>query len=152
MENDIYEGDPKMINGENGTRFSYKGGQPAMDRGIENSISIDLGTKKKGENSHQKGWVGNWLLPEEQRIGSDYQDTVEKQPGTLAGLATIEQAAKKALTGDIYGPVESVASNPEADTLLNNILVGPPAGAFTFQTKFGQNWQFQALYPANERI
>lgn len=152
MQNDIYEGDPKLINGKNGTRLSYKGGQPVMDRGIENSMAIDLGTRKKGKNSHQKGWVGNHLLPSEQRIGSDYLNTVENQPQTIAGLATIEKSAKKALLADLYGNVETVASYPKPDTMVNIIRVNPPAGAFTLRTESGQLWRFQALYPANERI
>lgn len=150
--NDIYEGDPKLINGRSGSRFEYKGGQPVMDRGIENSVAIDLGTKRVGVHSHQKGWVGNHFLPTEQRIGTDYQDTVENQPQTLAGLATIEQAAKTALSSKLYGDIEPVASNPQADTMINNIKVNSPAGVFIIQTKFSQLWQFQALYPANERI
>lgn len=149
---DIYEGDPKLINGENGTRLEYKGGQPVMDRGVENSMAIDLGTRKKGKNSHQKGWVGNYLLPSEQRIGSDYLETVENQPQTISGLSSIEKAAKKALSADLYGDVEAAASYPKSDTMVNIIRVNPPAGAFTLRTESGQLWRWQALYPANERI
>lgn len=151
---DIYEGDPKIILGPNGSRFEYKGGQPVMDRGIENSISIDLGTKAKGRNRHQNGWIGNHLLRDpEQRIGTDYQDTFENVPITLAGLATGEQAAKKALTNKIYGEITSEVTNPDTDKRINKILVNAPSGAFEFFTEtFSQLWQFQAIDPANERI
>ncbi len=151
---DIYEGDPKMILGASGSRFEYKGGQTVMDRGIENSISIDLGTKKKGIHSHQRGWIGNYLLRDpNQRIGTDYQDTVENTPITLAGFATIEQAAKAALKGKIYGTIEAEATNPSTDKIVDRILVNYPAGAFEFFTEsFSQLWQFQATDPANERI
>ncbi len=150
--NDIYEGDPKLINGKNGTRLEYKGGQPEMDRGVENSIAIDLGTRKKGKNSHQKGWVGNYLLPTEQRIGSDYLDTVENQPQTLSGLSNIEKAAKKALSADLYGNVEAAASYPKPDTMVNIIRVNPPAGAFTLRTQSGQLWRFQALKESDKPV
>lgn len=151
---DIYEGDPKLILGPSGSRFEYKGGQPVMGRGVENSIAINLGTKSKGVNSHQNGWVGNHLLRDPaQKIGTDYQDTVENQPITLAGLATIEQAAKTALKGKLYGDVVAETSNPSADTIITKIRVSPPSGAFDFFTEtFSQRWQFQASDPANERI
>ena len=151
---DIYEGDPKLILGPSGSRFKHVGGQPVMDRGVENSMSIDLGTKKKGVNSHQNGWVGNYLFRDPaQRIGTDYQITFENEPITLAGLATRELAARAALKGKIYGTVESDISNPSADTIINQIRVNPPSGAFEFFTKtFSQLWQFQASDPANERI
>lgn len=151
---DIYEGDPKIILGPNGSRFEYKGGQPVMDRGIENSVSIDLGTKAKGRYSHQNGWVGNFLLRNpEQKIGTDYQDTFENVPITLAGLARGEQAAKRALTNRIYGEISSEVTNPSSDKQINKILIGAPSGAFEFYTEtFSQLWQFQAVDPANERI
>lgn len=154
MQIDIYEGDPKLILGPDGSRFEYKGGQPVMDQGVENSISIDLGTKSKGQDSHQNGWAGNFLIRDpEQRIGTDYQETVENQPITLAGFAIVEQSAVRALRGRIYGTVTARASNPSTDKVLNQILVEAPAGAFEFRTEtFSQLWQFQAIYPANERI
>jgi len=150
----IYEGDPKIVLGPNGSRIVYKGGQPVMDRGIENSVFVDLGTKKRGVDSHQKGWVGNYLMRDpDQRIGTDYQDTFENQPITLAGLATREQTTKAALKGAIYGAVSSKVTNPNTDKIINKILIGPPAGAFEFRTEtFSQLWQFQATEPANERI
>jgi hypothetical protein len=149
-----FEGDPKLILGPSGSRFEYKSGQPVMDRGVENSMLIDLFTKSKGLNSHQNGWIGNYLISDQdQKIGSDYQDKTENVPITLAGLATIEQEAKKALKGKVYGDVESSATNPTSDKRVNTILVHPPAGAFEFRTEtFSQLWQAQAVDPANERI
>lgn len=150
---DIYEGDPKMILGPNGSRFEYKGGQPVMDRGIENSVFIDLGTRSKGVDSHQNGWVGNLLQRDPAlRIGSDYIETIENVPITLAGLSIGEQAAKIALSGPIYGKVSSEMSNPALDTKLNKIVVNAPEGVLKVTTKFSQLWQFQATDPANERI
>ena len=63
-----------------------------------------------------------------------------------------ERIEKNSLSSKLYGDVEAVASNPQADTMVNNINVNSPAGVFTLQTEFSQLWQFQALYPANERI
>jgi len=150
---DIYEGDPKMILGPNGSYFEYRGGQPIMDRGIENSISIDLGTKSKGVNSHQKGWIGNYLmLDPAQRIGTDYQDTFQNSPINLRGLSLREQATKKALSGKVYGEIKPDVSNPVSDKVVNKITVSPPSGTFKIFTVFSQLWQFQISDPANERI
>lgn len=151
---DIYEGDPKLILDADGSYFLYKGGQPVMDRGVENSIAIDLGTKTKGTDSHQNGWIGNYLLRDsEQKIGTGYQDAFQNQPITLSGLAEREQATLKALTGSVYGEVTSEVTNPGTDKILNKITVNPPDGAFDFFTEtFSQLWQFQATDPANERI
>ena len=151
---DIYQGDPKMVLGKDGSKFVYRDGQPVMDQGIENSISIDLGTKKRGEHSHQNGWVGNYLFRDrEQKIGTDYQEFFENMPITLSNLALGEQQAKAALTNKIYGEIESTVTNPDTSRVLNEITVNPPSGAFTFFTDtISQLWIFQAIYPANERI
>lgn len=154
MTNNIFEGDPKLILGPDGSRLEYRGGQPVMDRGIENAVSIALGTKDSGENSHQKGWVGNFLMrSNDHKIGSDYQDTVETSPTTLGGLVDIEQAAERALTGQCFGKIDVTANNPDADRKIVSIIVSPKSGTFEFRTDtFSQLWRFQAKYPANERI
>ena len=151
---DPYEGDPKIVIDADGASLEFKGGQPIMDRGIENSVIIDLGTKSKGIDSHQNGWIGNYLFADPaQRIGTDYQDSFENQPITLGGLAIREQATKKALSGSVYGEIESDVSNPSADKITNKIVVNPPAGAFKFQNEtFSKLWNFQAIDPANERV
>ena len=151
---DIYEGDPKMIVSADGMRLEFKGGQPVMDRGIENSIIIDLGTKSKGIDSHQNGWIGNYLFNEtEQKIGTEYQDSFENEPITLSGLAIREQATKEALKGKVYGEIDSDVINPSADKIINQIKVNPPAGSFLFQSEtFSKLWIFQAIDPANERV
>jgi hypothetical protein len=151
---DIFEGDPKLVLGPDGSKFVYRDGQPVMDQGIENSVSIDLGTKKRGEHSHRNGWVGNYLFrnPDE-RIGTDYQEYFENMPITLQTLAQGEQQAKAALTNRIYGEVSSTVSNPETDKVLDEIIIQAPSGAFKFYTEtVSQLWKFQAIYPANERI
>lgn len=151
---DIYEGDPKLILGPDGSKFAYKDGQPVMDQGIENSVSIDLGTKKRGEWAHTNGWVGNYLFrnPDE-KIGTDYQDFFENMPITLSNLRLGEQQAKAALTNRIYGQVSSTVSNPETSKVINEIVIQAPSGAFKFFTDtITKLWTFQAIYPANERI
>jgi hypothetical protein len=154
MTTDIYEGDLKIIITADGASLEFKGGQPVMDRGIENSVIIDLGTKSKGIESHQNGWIGNYLFNDPaQRIGTDYQDSFENQPITLSGLATREQETKAALTGSIYGKIETEVTNPTSDKVINQIKVNPPAGAFLFQNEtFSKLWIFQAIDPASERV
>lgn len=154
MSIDIYEGDPKLVLGPDGSKFVYRDGQPVMDQGIENSVSIDLGTKNSGEHSHQNGWVGNFLFRDpHQRIGTDYQAFFENMPITLANLALGEQEAKRALSGRVYGEIQSTVSNPETSKVINEIIISAPSGTFIFFTDtISQLWTFQAIYPANERI
>lgn len=151
---DIYQGDPKMVLGPDGSKFVYRDGQPVMDQGIENSVSIDLGTKSRGEHSHTNGWAGNNLfLNPDERIGTDYQEYFENMPITLSSLAQGELQAKAALSGKIYGDVQSTVSNPETSKVINEIIIQAPSGTFKFYTDtISQLWQFQAVYPANERI
>jgi len=148
-----FEGDPKIILGPNGSRFHYIDGQPVMDQGVENTISIKLGTKTRGKESHQNGWIGNYLIDDpEKRYGTDYQDTFENQPITLAGLAAREEATRKALKCRVLGDIETTVTNPETDKTVNNIIVKAPQGITKFRTEFGQLWIFQASDPANEKI
>lgn len=154
MTENIYQGDPKFILSQNGSRFLYIDGQPIMDQGIENTISIKLGTKTKGKESHQKGWIGNFLIEDlEKRYGTDYQNTFENQPINLTGLTIREEATKKALKSRLFGEIESTVTNPNSDKTINKIVVRAPAGIFEFKTEISsQLWRFQDAQPAGKKI
>ena len=151
---DIFDGDPKLILDADGSRLEYKGGQPVMDRGIENIVLIDLFTQNAGENSHTQGWVGNHLMRDESwKIGSNFVDQTLNAPRTINGLENIEEATKEALDKSPYGDVEATASNPSGDDVTNIINVQAPSGAFTIRTDaVAQRWQAQFSDPANERL
>ncbi len=115
---DIYQGDPYLTLGENGSRLHYIGGQPVMDQGIENLAFISLFTRP--------GWAGNIFFNDtNQRIGSDFVEAA-KQPITLQSLTDVEQAAVRALDSPAFGRVTVTATNPASDRLVVNILIEPP--------------------------
>jgi phage gp46-like protein len=150
-----YEGDPKLTLGPDGSDLEYKGGQPVMDQGLENSAYIDLFTKRREPDSNQNGWWANLLTDDpDLKIGSDYVDTVQNQAITLKGLSEIEQSAGKALTGDIYGKIQSNVTNPEANRIENTILIGPPGEdvQLLLVTENAVNWKAQAEEPAHKNL
>lgn len=150
-----FDGDPKLTLGPDGSNLVYKSGQPVMDQGIENQIFFDLFIKSKGKTRNQNGWWANLLTDDPlKKYGSDYVDTVINQPITLNGLSNIEKAAKKALNSPIYGDVEVVASNPEANRINVEITVKSPGEDIKvlIQTDNVANWVAQALEPANRNI
>lgn len=142
----IFQGDPKLVLSVNGSRLVYKGGQPVMDQGLENQALISLFT--------EPGWAGNVLFPNpDQKIGSDFERTT-RQSITLKSLVDIEQAAIRALKNPAFGTVTADASNPIGNQVRVIIPIFPPAGdpVTLILTRTGQNWIFQALNPAHERI
>jgi phage gp46-like protein len=150
-----YEGDPKLTLGPDGSNIEYIGGQPVMDQGLENSALIDLFTKNREPDLNQNGWWGNLLTEDpEQKIGSDFVDTVQNQPITLKGLASIEQSAAKALTDDVYGSVSSTVTNPETNRIDNNIIIAPPGEDVNIllTTENAVNWKAQAEAPAHKNL
>ena len=145
-EFDIYSGDPRVFLSANGARLYYKGGQPVMDQGIENSALIDL---FGGED-----WAGNIFFDdEEEKIKSKFLKAASG-PITIGYLRDVEQAAEQSLTSSIYGTVKATATNPSSFITQVNILIEPPGGeAFNLLlTKNGINWQFQKLNPAHARV
>lgn len=143
---DIYQGDPRLVMTERGSTLIFKGGQPVMDQGIENQALISLFTTP--------GWIGNSLLADQnQHIGSDFLEST-RQPITLNMLTEVEQAAIRALQSPIFGNITVNVSNPRSDVLKIVIRLEPPGqdARTLILTRNGQNWQNQAVNPANERI
>lgn len=141
---DIFQGDPAIKITPNGATLTYIGGQPILDSGIENQALISLFTAKD--------WPGNFLLPPESQIGSDFEK-LASGPITLSKLSLIEKSAESALKAPIFGKVTAVASNPESWITAVNIKIEPPGGrAFEISlVSNGQNWINQAENPAHER-
>ena len=137
---DIFQGDPAIKITPNGATLIYTGGQPELDAGLENQALISLFTAKD--------WPGNFLLPPEAQIGSDFEK-LARGPITLSKLALIEKSAESALKAPIFGTITAVASNPESWITAVNIRIEPPGGvAFEINlVSNGQNWINQAEKP-----
>jgi hypothetical protein len=139
---DIYQGDPRLFLTADGARLQFTGGQPVLDRGLENLALISLFTRP--------GWCGNDLFDDpNQRIGSDFEEATN-QPITLAALNDIRDAAEKAMDNPAFGRVTVDVQNPHSYRLNIVIRVEPPGQDIKLLliTKNGLNWTAQALDPA----
>lgn len=137
------QGDPRLILTASGSRLQFIGGQPLMDRGLENLALISLFTSP--------GWAGNLLL--DTSIGSGFEASTN-QPITLQSLNDIRDAAEKALENPAFGRITVDVKNPTGSRLDVNIRIEPP-GANPQQlqlTRYAENWTFQAVEPAYQRI
>ena len=142
---DIFSGDPRLFLSKNGSRFIFKGGQPVMDRGLENLALISLFTGR--------GWVGNTLFSDiDQQIGSDFEEAA-KQPITLSMLNDVAQAAERALVNPAFGDVVVTVENPNSSRLNVIILIQPPGqdSKVLILNRNGDNWIAQKLEPAEGR-
>ncbi len=148
MSLDRYSGDPAIHITEQGASITFIGGQPVLDQGLENPVTISLFTKK--------GWWGNTLVTEAaKKIGSDYQ-----QIRTIVDVQTINDvrdAAKLAIQwmrdNGIISKADIAVTNPRLDNIETAIIIYPPGQdliKFLF-TKNGLHWVGQTLYPAHER-
>lgn len=146
MENDIYSGDPKIILTIDGATILYTAGQPLMDQGLENLAFLSLFVPP--------GWVGNILAIDSGEILSSDFLASTKGPITLSKLSLIEQTAVDSLDDPVFGNVTAEATNPEGTRINVDILIDPPTeDEFKLRLfRNGQNWIFQKLNPANERL
>lgn len=147
---DRYQGDPKLTLDENGADLTFKGGQPEMDRGLENAALISLHTRK--------GWAGNTLIRKpEQRLGSDFEEA-QNQPITLTSFNTIRNAALAALQwmidGKIASKIDVAVRNPTGRKVETAALIRPISQdpLILLTTKNGLNWIAQKLDPAYLRV
>lgn len=141
----IYQGDPKLFLDENGAYLNFKGGQPTLDRGLENLVFISLFTRP--------GWCGNILFNDNnQKIGSDFEE-ISNQPITLQMINDLRNAAERALDNQVFGNVTVVINNPSGYRLEIIITLQPPGQDIKtlLITKNGLNWLFQAIDPAYKR-
>ena len=119
---DIYSGDPKITISGNGADFTYIGGQPVMDQGVENLALISLLTEDQDPNSG-KSWPGNVFFSDEQQVGADFVRTA-KAANTLKSLRLVESSAVRALSDPAFGAVSAQSSNPVSGYVETQIQIG----------------------------
>ena len=142
---DIYQGDPRLFLNANGSFLKFTGGQPVLDRGLENLVLISLFTRP--------GWPGNVLFQDEnQQLGSDFEE-IANQPITLQMINDLRDAAERALDNPALGNVSVIIDNPSGHRLNITITIKPPGQDILMLliTKNGLNWVSQALDPAHLR-
>jgi phage gp46-like protein len=128
--------DPRLILDANGSRLQFIGGEPLMDKGLENQALISLFTSP--------GWCGNRFL--KTPIGSDFEQ-VCNQPITIQSLSKVRNSGERALAGPAFSPVTVTVRNPAGHRLEVNALLGR-SGTALAMTRNGQNWEFQGSDPA----
>lgn len=139
---DIYQGDPRLFLNANGSFLKFTGGQPVLDRGLENLAIISLFTRL--------GWPGNILFQDEnQQPGSDFEE-IANQSITLSMINDLRDAAERALDNPAFGNVSVVIDNPSGHRLNITITLKPPGQDIKtlLITKNGLNWISQTLDPA----
>lgn len=134
----MMQGDPRLIFGPGGSRLQFRGGQPLMDKGLENLVLISLFTSP--------GWCGNLLL--KTPIGSDFEQECNK-PITLQSLTRIRNAAERALALKILDRVTVTVTNPRGNNLT--ILIRCK-GESVLLTRDGGKWFSQATDPAYRKV
>jgi phage gp46-like protein len=147
---DRYQGDPKLTLDETGADLTFKGGQPEMDRGLENAALISLHT--------QKGWCGNVLFRKpEEKIGSDFEESL-KSPITLTSFKIVRAAALAALQWfidvKIASEIDAAVRNPTGRRVETIVGIKPVSQdpLVLLSTKNGLNWIAQKLDPAYLRV
>lgn len=147
---DRYQGDPKLTLDENGADLTFKGGQPEMDRGLENAALISLHTRP--------GWAGNvFFRKPSQQIGSKFEEA-QRDPITLTAFNNIRNAATVALQwmidSGLASTVEARTSNPTGKRTDTAVLIKPPTQdpLILLESKNGLNWISQKIDPAYLRV
>lgn len=149
MRYSVFSGDPRIVIDEDGADLVFKGGNPIMDRGIENAAIISLFS--------DSSWWGNGLLDAENRIGSLFE-TSTRQAITRTALVDMASAAETDLAwmvdSGLAADVSATVSAPQSRAVDAAISITPPGGGaqMLLLKKHGVNWIFQATDPANERI
>jgi len=147
---DLYQGDPRLVLGNDGVDLPFRGGQPIMDQGWENAVLISLFTRE--------GFYGNiFAETDSQRIGARFEDELEK-PLTVAQITKIQDAGQKALQwliDDGYASRIIVQpTNPTSYRVEVFVLIEPQGQdiQILLLKKNGLNWIAQKLDPAHSRI
>lgn len=144
-----WEGDPALFMDGDGSYLVWRGGQTTMDAGLHNAVEISLFT--------QPGWCGNYLLPEENQVGSEFEQSLQNVPITPSNLANAEAIGEAALGWLIDIGVLKEASveiiNPSGTRTETSVSVTRPDGTIEelVFTQYGVNWVYQAADPAYGR-
>jgi hypothetical protein len=139
---DRYSGDPRLVLTEGGATLDYQGGQPVMDRGLENCALLSLFA--------DDDWQGNIFLEKPERIGSDFEKTC-RGTITLSRLADAKNSAERALsTTRAFGEVVATVTNPETDHIAAVVKLG--AGGSLSLIREKALWTAQINDPASRRL
>jgi phage gp46-like protein len=157
MAKNVYQGDPKLFLSQEGSYLEFINGQPRMDAGLENRVTIPLFTRRRSKTD-QRTWVGNLAFDNiDYHMGSDFLEGAES-PITVGSLEVDQKNAEKALQSMIDTNVASdiivTVVNPSGYRKDLRIIVRPPnvpESELVF-VKNGVNWIAQGDDPAGGGI
>lgn len=135
-----YDGDPKLYLEGDTFDLNIAAGQPDMDEGLENAVSISL-------FSVGDYWGNAIASSEAEKVGSDFEDLLG-QPLTNRTRLDVEARASAALAWmKEAGMAESIivaASIPSVGWLILEVKITKPGGASAAPLKYSINWATMA--------
>lgn len=131
----MYQGDPKLFMTPDGVTLSFLGGQPVMDRGLENMALISLFTAPH--------WCGNTFLTSP--VGATVEEEAN-QPIVRQTIQRVRSAAEAALRHKAFGAAVVEVSNPTGYQLSILATIQPPGSnpEELQYTRYGATWAAQA--------
>jgi phage gp46-like protein len=142
-----FQGDLAIKLTPDGADIPFIGGQPVMDQGLENVVTISLFTKP--------GWWGNDLeIEENKKIGSNYErERIAIDIQTINDVVDDANLALDGMRKNLVSKLDITATNPRSNEIKTAIKIYPPgkdAEELLFLSN-GTNWINQAQNPAHER-
>jgi len=135
-----YDGDPKLYTEGDSFDLSIIAGQPSMDEGLENAVSISLFTKD--------GYWGNAVASSDaEKVGSDFEDALAQPLSNKTRLDVEARAAKALAWMKKVGLADSIvisASIPEIGLMEIEITITQPGGVPLAPLKYSINWATMA--------
>jgi hypothetical protein len=152
MSLNIYNGDPRIFLTRQGAAFDWRGGQPIMDAGLENTALFLLLIRP--------GWAGNHLFDNQDYhvgLGGRYLAALE-QPLTATSLDDAAQGAEQDLeplkVWGLAADISATVTNPVGQEIHTRIEITPPDRdpVVLLGIKNGINWIWQVTDPAYRRF
>jgi len=133
-----YEGDPKIYHSGTSTDLAITDGQPAMDEGLENAVTLSLFTSR--------GWWGNAVSAGSEQFGSDLA-SISRRTLTNQTRLDAEEFARQALAwlvdDGITKAVTVTGTIPAVGMLGLTINIEQPDKISTI--RFQINWTTMAV-------
>lgn len=139
-----------MILTEEGGDLVFNGGQPVMDKGLENASMISTHSNR--------GWWGNILMRKASQKMNSQLEEVGKRAVTVENLNDIRSAILAShqwfLDDGVAEEVDCVITNPKSSRVDYALMIKPPIGdpLIVVGKRYGQNWIAQKLDPASRRV
>jgi phage gp46-like protein len=153
MAKNLYQGDPKLFLSQEGAYLKFINGQPIMDAGLENHVTIPLFTRRRAKVD-QKSWVGNLAFDNvEHHLGTDFLEGAEA-PITVGSLEVDQKNAEKALQSlidtNLASEIIVTVTNPSGYRKDMRVVIRPPnvPESELVLIRNGLNWVVQGDDPA----